>query len=184
MFPSCIIVSVNESSKFNLSNFIIDCENLNSLPSVARISNYNYATDLSEGIVDVVIPEQNKDSKFTIHTPRVNLILGVGKFRIVVQGKTTIIAVLSGKAYAANLVESLKYEINEGKVATITTFVPLNKVGNDPYKNINNNKPTASIKDILTDDLNDLTKNFNTLSNIKESVIFSVIDQKIIGIKK
>jgi len=154
-----------ENAEFKMHSFFVECDNVDNPPEIVKVSSYNYAVSLLNGSMDIIIDDHSNISSFSIHTPRVNLTLMRGKFRIIVQDKTTVVIVLSGNGYALNLAESKKLEITEGNFSIITTYVPLTSA----YQQLN--KPTANTKPIFEEDMENLKQTFESLSKLKQEMI-------------
>jgi len=177
-FSDRTLVSLNENSQLKLHTFSSTIKNNTTVPSILVCDNQNYVFSLMSGVLDVVNTSTN--GIFMLQTPRVSMTLKVGKFRIVVQDKTTVIAVLEGSATIHKVIESKELKIAEGNFAHVSTYYSLSLKGMDT---MNNGRPTAVIKPIQPDDVKTITQSCNDLVSLSNETMFVLIDKKVIGIK-
>lgn len=177
-FSDGTLISLTENSQLKLHDFSADIKNEGSFPSILKSDNQNYAFSLMTGILDVVNTSTN--GTFMLQTPRVSMTLKTGKYRIVVQDKTTVLAVITGKAIIHRVIESKELTVTEGNFAHVSTYYSLSLKGMDT---INNGKPTAVIKPIQLDDVKTITQSCDDLVSLSHEIIFALIDKKVIGIK-
>lgn len=177
-FSDGTLVSLAENSQLKLHNFFADIKNDTSSPSILKCDNQNYAFSLMSGILDVVNTSTN--GVFMLQTPRVSMTLKNGKYRIVVQDKTTVIAVITGKAIIHKVIEGKEVNVVDGNFAHVSTYYSLSLKGMDT---INNGKPTAVIKPIQIEDIKTITQSCDDLISLSNEIMFTLIDKKVVGIK-
>jgi len=172
------LIHIDEGSQFKFHTFLTSVENTDDLPTIARISNQNYICSLMVGMVDIVNSSTN--GTFLLQTPRITIVLKKGKYRVVVQGKTTVIAVLEGKSVIYKIIESKELEIKENSFAHVTTYFSLSGKGIDV---LNNGRPTANVRPIQLDDVDKIKSSCDDLTSSKSKILFSIVDKKVLGIK-
>lgn len=172
------IVSLDENTEFKLHSSTVDIVNRGSLPSSSSFTNKNHVASLMGGSVDIINTSSN--GTFLLQTPRVSMTVGKGKFRVIVQGKTTIVVALEGTVTLHKLVESKSGVISDGKFAHVTTYYSLVTKGVDV---LNNGKATATVKPIDEEDSKKMTESFSDLLRLGSSVMFVEIDNKTVGVK-
>lgn len=177
-FSDGTLISLAENSQLKLHNFSADIKNNTSIPSILKCDNQNYAFSLMSGILDVVNTSTN--GVFMLQTPRVSMTLKNGKYRVVVQDKTTVLAVITGKAIVHRVIESKELSVTNGNFAHISTYYSLSLKGMDT---INNGKPTAVIKSIQPEDIKTIEQSCDDLMSLSNEMIFALIDKKVVGIK-
>lgn len=178
ILASDLIVNIDENSEFKVHFSTVDILNHGSLPTKSVFTNKNHVTSLSSGSIDVINLTTN--GSVLLQTPRVSMTLNRGKFRVIVQGKTTLVVCLEGSVILQKLAESKTVVVPESKFAHVTTYYSLTSKGTDV---LNNGKPTATIKPIESDDLKKMGESFSELLKLSETVMFVEIDNKTIGVK-
>ena len=179
-FLNNVFVSVNENTKFLINQSYSEYA-IQSLPSVIKPSKISYTFSVMQGDIDIVNSNTNNtDNTIVVHTPRINIILNEGQFKIIADKETTVIAVYKGSAHILNLLEDRKYKLSENNCGIITRYVPLTTRHDDPYYIT---KSTISVKPIQQDDLDKLKVVFNKIVESLRSVVFVIIDNKVSGVK-
>lgn len=173
-----LIVSLDENTEFKLHSSTVDILNRGSLPAASVFTNKNHVTSLMGGSADIINTSSN--GTVLLQTPRVSMTIGKGKFRVIVQGKTTIVVALEGSVTLHKLVEPKSGVISDGKFAHVTTYYSLVSKGMDV---LNNGKATATVKPIDDSDAKKMSESFNELLNLGSSVLFVEIDNKTVGVK-
>ena len=172
-----VSISIDENSEFKLHTSTVDVGRP-TIPSKAMFTNKNHVATLMSGTIDLINLSSN--GSFLLQTPRVTLTIGRGKCRVIVQGKTTVIAVLEGNVTAHKLVNGKSATIESGKYAHITTYYSLVGKGMDLA---NNGKPTADIRSIEQDDNKKMTDTFGENEKLHGSFIYIVDGEKVMGVK-
>jgi hypothetical protein len=172
-----VVLGVEENSELKIHTSTVDVKQV-SIPTKATLTNKNHVMSLMSGVVDVINISTN--GMVLLQTPRVTIVVRQGKFRIIVQGKTTIVAAMEGVAVLQKLVDVKSGLVEAGKFAHVTTYYSLSNKGMDLA---NNGKATASIRPIETDDGKKMTDSFNETVKLHESFIYIVDGGKILGVK-
>lgn len=172
------MVSLDENSEFKLHSSTVNVANRGSLPATSIFTDKNHVASLMNGSADIINTSSN--GVFLLQTPRVSMTVGKGRFRVIVQGKTTIVVALEGSVALHKLVEPKSGVISDGKFAHVTTYYSLVTKGLDV---LNNGKATATVKPIDDEDLKKMAESFNDLFLLGSSVMFVEIDNKTIGVK-
>lgn len=178
MLANEVIINLDENSEFKLHSSTVNVSNRGSLPSTSIFTDKNHVASLMAGAADIINTSSN--GIFLLQTPRVSMTVGKGKFRVIVQGKTTIVVSLEGYVTLHKLVELKSVVIPEGKFAHVTTYYSLVNRGMDV---LNNGKATATVKSIDAEDLKKMVDSFNDLSRLGSSVMFVEIDNRSVGVK-
>lgn len=173
-----LIISLDENTEFKLHSSTVDILNRGSLPAATVFTNKNHVASLMGGSVDIINTSTN--GTVLLQTPRVSMTISKGKFRVIVQGKTTIVVSLEGSVTLHKLVEPKSGVVSEGKFAHVTTYYSLVSKGAEV---LNNGKATATIKPIDDVDSKKMVESFNDLLNGGSSVLFVEIDNKTVGVK-
>jgi hypothetical protein len=177
-FADGFVISLDENTQLKIHTAEAVKVNNTNIASVVRYSNQNYIFSLMSGVVDIF--SESVTSKITIQTPRVSFILTSGKYRIIVDDKTTIIAVIDGKSTLSKVVETEEREIISGNFAHITTYYSLFSKG---MPTPNSNRATSIIKPISTVDLDKMNVKFSDLKKLSADVIFVDVCESVHGIK-
>jgi hypothetical protein len=174
-----ITMAMDENVQVKIHTSSITVDNLKDFPTIVKISNKILVCSLMNGVCDIINSDTN--GSISIQTPRVPIVLKKGKYRIVVQGKTTVLAVIDGLATIHNTIESKSpIQITSGNFAHVSTYYSLSTKGLDT---LNNGKATVSIKPIQADDLKKIQTSCDQLDVLKNNIVFCVIDKKIVGVK-
>lgn len=177
-YPNKALVKLYENTKFSMHNCLIEFVPVKT-PSLLKLTKSNYTFSLMDGIIDILNDNtESLNSVLAIHTPRVNLLLKPGMFRIIVQDKTTVVIVNKGSLYALNLYDDRRHEVKQNTIGIITTYIPID--GNAYYIN-----KAAITENIMPEtDVAKMDLVYQSLTNANNGVLFAVIDDEIIGIKK
>jgi len=175
-YPNNVFVKLYEKSKFLMHNCTIEFDSIK-MPSVLNSIHNNYTFSLMNGIMDVLNNNTNVYDVCAIHTPRINLLLNRGMFRVIVQDKMTIVVVNKGSLYALNLIEDRKREIKENNIGIITTYIPID--GNAYYLD----KASLTMNLMSDDDVQKMNGAYQNLTNFNNGVIFIIMDNEIVGVK-
>jgi len=178
IFPDTSI-KIEEGSSVSLVNGQIIHLNKTSPPARAMLSERIMSFTVLDGSIDIV--SLGVKAPLMVHTPRVTVLVKRANCRIIVQGKTTIVAVESGEVLLNKVVEGDKLPVKSGAYAHVTTYVSLSNKGMDT---INNGRPTATIKEISQSEQLNLKESIIQLSKDYDSVFFATIRGEVIGIKK
>lgn len=173
-----VAIRVDENSEFKIHSSTVNVSNRGSLPSASIFTDKNHVTSLMGGSVDIINTSSN--GIFVLQTPRVSMTVNRGKFRVIVQGKTTIIVCLEGSITLNKLVESNSSVLSAGKFAHVTTYYSLVTKGVDV---LNNGKATATVKEIAPQDLSKMSAEFELFSKSAGEVLFVEVDNKTVGVK-
>lgn len=171
-------ISIHESSDFRFHANTVDVE-FSTAPSKLNSKNKYNSFSLLSGSVDILNSSTNGIT--VIQTPRVVVNLKRGMFRVIVQGKITIVVVYEGIAVLNKVVEGKELILNPKTFAHVTTYVSLLNKGVDV---LNNGMPTANVKDIPNGELLKFSEIHSELNKFLDSVFFADIDGIIVGIKK
>jgi len=177
-FSDDTLISIEENTELKLHTYTTKLVNESETPVTVKSDNQNYIFSIMSGVIDVVNVSTN--GTFLIQTPRVNITLKTGQYRILVQGKTTVIAVLSGTATIHKVIEGKEIKLESGNFAHVTTYYSLMTKGVDL---MNNNKPTASIKKLSVEDVDKIKQSCEELSTLRQSMMFVLVDKKVVGVK-
>ena len=172
-----VVLHVEENSEFKIHTSTAELAAA-SIPMKAKFSNKNHAMSLMNGTVDIINFSTN--GTFLLQTPRVSLTIKQGKYRVIVQGKTTVVAAIEGVAILHKLVDIKTGNVDAGKFAHITTYYSLLGKGMDLT---NNGKATASIGTIEPDDMKKMSDSFDEVVKLHGSFIYIVDGGKILGVK-
>ena len=179
-FLNNVMVYVNENSQFSINQTYADYETP-TLPSVIKLIKIKYTFSIMDGVVDIINDNTNNvDNNVVIHTPRINMTLNQGKFRVIADKDTTVVAVFNGSVDVLNVLEGKRVRILESNCGIITKHIPLSTKDANFYSV---SKSTVSIKPIQVDDIDKLKITFSKLAESLKNVIFVVIDNKIYGVK-
>jgi len=175
-----VFISINENSQFLVNQTYADYSKPE-LPATLKSIKTKYTFSLMSGTVDIINGNTNNiENNLIVHTPRINIILNYGQFRVIADKGTTIIAVYKGEANVLNVLEGKRYKLSENNVGIITKHIPLSTKDANFYSV---EKSTISTKPIADDDLLSLKTTFNKLSESLKDVIFVIIDGKVFGVK-
>lgn len=177
MLSDGVVIGLDENTEFKLHTSTVDIINKGNLPSKTLFKDGNHTSTVMTGTIDIINTSSN--GTFTLQTPRVSMTLKQGKFRIIVQGKTTIVVVTDGSVVLHKIIES-KNTVEKGTYALINTYYSLTTRGMDV---LNNGKATSTSKPILDDDLKRMNSSFDELENLGSNVLFVEVDGKTVGIK-
>lgn len=179
-FLNNVIVSINENSKFSINQTYAEYD-FPTLPSVIKLIKIRYTLSVMSGVVDIVNGNTNNvDNNVIIHTPRINMILNRGQFRVIADKDTTVVAVYAGSVDILNVLEGKKFRLSEINCGIITKHIPLSTKDANFYSV---SKSTISQKPILSDDMDKLKSVFDKLVESLKDIIFVVIDNKVYGVK-
>lgn len=172
-----VVLGIEENSELKIHTSTVDIKQV-SIPTKASFTNKNHVMSLMNGVVDIINISTN--GTVLLQTPRVTIVVRQGKFRIIVQGKTTIVAAVEGAAVLQKLVDAKSGLVESGKFAHVTTYYSLSNKGMDLA---NNGKATASIGTIELDDVKKMSDSFNEIVKLHDSFIYIVDGGKILGVK-
>ena len=178
-FLNNVFISINENTKFSINQAYSDYTT-QQLPTTLKPKRTNYTLSVMDGDVNIINANTNNtDNILVIHTPRINMILNEGEFKVIADGDTTIVAVHKGSAYILNVLEGRKYKLLENNCGIITKHIPLSTKDANFYSV---NKSTISPRPIPQDDMDKLKITFNKLSLALKNIIFVAIENKIHGV--
>lgn len=174
-----VVVGIEENSEFKLHTSTVDViNNQGSPPSKAVFTNKNHVASLMNGMIDVINLSSN--GVFLLQTPRVTITIKQGRCRVIVQGKTTIVASMEGSVILHKLVDANLSSVSQGKYAYVSTYYSLTGKGIDL---MNNGKATAIVRPIDADDLKKMTDSFDENIKLHDGSIYIVDGNRIIGVK-
>lgn len=173
-----VVLNVEENSEFKLHTSTVNVNDRISIPIKPSFTNKNHVASLMNGTVDIINLSSN--GTFLLQTPRVSMSINKGKCRVIVQGKTTIVAVLDGNVVLHKLVENKSVLVDTGKYAHVTTYYSLIGKGIDLT---NNGKATADVRLIELGDIKKMSDSFGETEKLHDSFIYIAEGGRILGVK-
>ena len=172
------IICLDENVQFKMHTIEATKVNNTNTASIVKYTNQNYIFSLMSGVVDIV--SDTSGAKITFQTPRVSFTMIPGKYRVIVDDKITIIAVIEGKSVLNRIVESAEKEITAGNFSHVTTYYSLFTKGTPSP---NSNRSTSIIKPISPDDLLKMKTKLSESTRLTDDIIFADVCGSIHGIK-
>ena len=171
-FSNGALVKVMPSSEFRIDSFNSMVSNSDSQPEIAKFTDTLLNLALMNGESFIVIPSHNSPNTMCVlQTPLANIELNGSKVLVKASPKFVIAYIVEGKIAVIDSKTNKKEEIKQGQMAFIVPFPGESHV-------------IVTSKAIEPGELLKQMNMVKELESTKESVIFAVIDKKIVGIRK
>lgn len=170
-FSNELITKIATNTDFSVNSFSQVVTNLNSNPQKAQIGSANFAGSLMRGMLVVNYSGYDNENACIISTPFMDLELYNGTFYFIVSDTKVIVIVLDGslKSHADGKKENI---VTKG-YATIATPSEIGLV---------EDKISIITEKVKQNNIDTLNKQSLDVVSLKNSVMFSVIDKKVIGV--
>lgn len=170
-FSNGLIVKIGTNTDFSVNTFSQVVTNLNGLPQKAQIGSANLASTLMKGSAIVTYSGHDEENSCVISTSLMDLELYNGTFYFVCTDEKVIVVVIDGslKSHA----DGKKENVVTAGFATIATPSEMGLV---------ESKVSIITQKVKQANLDALTKQAADTVSLKNSVVFSTIDKKVVGI--
>lgn len=171
-FSNELIAKVNTNGDFVINSFFQEILNTNIFPEKIKSITHNFAATLNKGSVIVTYAGGDENSSCIISTPFTDHELSKGTFYFQVTDNKVIVFTLDG---------SLKSSANNKSVANTQTGYALVAIQNDGNGVLDSKISvyTDRVKPVI---IEKLTLESKDVINIKNSIIFIKINDKIVGV--
>mgnify|MGYP006267816271 CR=1 FL=1 len=178
-FTGDIIVKLNEKSKLNLDTFEQKIENINDLPSIAKVSTSNFTVSLFGSAQFFVNNTFTEDKPFIVATPLANILIKSGKIIIKSDEKSVLLIVLEGETTVFDTLSKRTQKVNDKNMLVI---VPAPKLQGKAAEHMRKQN-MFSLKTLDDTEFNELNLDLITLKETQSNIKFIVVNQDIVGVK-
>jgi len=171
-FSSDLLIQVSPDSEFRVDAFNQMVSDSNAQPEVLKSGDYILNTALMAGSAYVIAPKYSSPNTMCVlQTPLMNIELNGGKYQIKSTPKFTIVYVVEGSVGVFDTQTNKKTVKQAGTMVLI--FPSPMKAGD----------VMVTEKNVESDEYKKITSVLKQLETSKPSIIFALIDGKIVGVK-
>ncbi len=177
VFPNNSVIKLEQNSEFRIDDFNLIITT-NKFPTKVEYVSYNMNLSLMSGNGYFSI-SKNTNDQFLLQTPISNIGIESGKFYVQVNPKSVLVYVLEGSINIHDNVTNKKESIKSGNAVLINPFVSLSPRQMELFAD----KMSTVVKKLTTEQMKPIGLVLQDLDDIKNRVLWSVIDTNIIGIR-